>query len=67
MYVKMIDGRFAGEVKDLRSDVALEFLRQGRAVRAFADAPPRAIETAPVAPIEGAAAPQPRQQRRGRR
>ena len=39
MYVKMLDGRFAGEVKDLRDDVALEFIRQKRAERAFQDSP----------------------------
>ena len=38
MFVKMLDGRFAGEIKDLRPDVALEFIRQKRAERAFNDA-----------------------------
>lgn len=39
MYVKMLDGRFAGEIKDLRPDVALEWIRQGKAARAFDEIP----------------------------
>jgi hypothetical protein len=36
----MLDGPFVGQIKDLRNDVALEFLRDGCAGRAFEDAPP---------------------------
>jgi hypothetical protein len=56
MWVKMLDGRFAGEVRDLRSDVAMEFIRQKRAERAFADPEPIAAATTPFALIEDAPA-----------
>ena len=46
MYVKMLNGKFTGEVKDLRSDVALEFIRRGEAERAFQD-PPAVVAVAP--------------------
>lgn len=49
MYVRMLDGPFAGELRNLRSDVALEFIRDKRAARAFED-------TAPAAPAIAAAA-----------
>jgi hypothetical protein len=59
MYVRMLDGQHAGEIRDLRNDVALEFLLQGRVGRAFDDvptlvlAPPltgRGDDTASIAP-----------------
>ena len=56
MFVKMLDGRFAGEVKDLRSDVALEFIRQKRAERAFQDPAPVIAEQSPVAQLRQAVA-----------
>ena len=54
MMVKMLDGRFAGEMKDLRPDVALEFIRQKRAERAFMDPEPLIVAGAgnPFALIE---------------
>jgi hypothetical protein len=52
MFVKMLDGVFAGQIKDLRSDVAIEHIRQKRAERAFQDPAPSAV------PVVAAAAPE---------
>jgi hypothetical protein len=38
MLVKMLDGRYAGEVRDIENGTALELLRLGRVAHAFNDA-----------------------------
>jgi hypothetical protein len=57
MYVKMLDGRNAGEVRDIDNATALALLKNGRAAKAFADAdtesaPPRVrAGVLPAAPV----------------
>jgi hypothetical protein len=43
MFVRMLDGPFAGEIKDLRNDVALEFMAQKRAENPFKDPAPAVV------------------------
>ena len=40
MYVKMLQGHQAGNIVDLRNDIALQFLSDGRADHAFRDPSP---------------------------
>jgi hypothetical protein len=46
MYIKMLDGRFAGQVRDIENGTALELLACGRAAKAFTETP-----KAPVAEV----------------
>jgi hypothetical protein len=41
MYVKLLQGPNAGEVRDLSNEAAMGLLAQGRVARAFDDAPPK--------------------------
>lgn len=52
MYVKMLDGHNAGQTVDLRSDVALEFIRQRRAEQAFHDPSPEVPTIVAAKPVE---------------
>jgi hypothetical protein len=54
MYVKMLTGHKAGEVIDLRSDVALEFIRLKQAERAFQESP---VSDVPVVAAKAAEPP----------
>lgn len=36
MYIKMLDGRYAGEVRDIENGTALTLIASGRAAKAFA-------------------------------
>jgi hypothetical protein len=45
MYVEIIDGRYAGQMRDIENGVAMDLIRLGRAKHASFDAP------APEAPI----------------
>ena len=53
MLVRYKAGRHAGEIRDLRSDVALEMLQLGRVDRAFTEEPvaaaPRPVVSEPIA------------------
>lgn len=42
MYVKLLDGRFAGETRDLAPGAARDLIAVGRAERAFQDPAPEA-------------------------
>jgi hypothetical protein len=37
MYIKMLDGRYAGEVRDIENGTALALLENGRATKAFTE------------------------------
>lgn len=56
MYIKLVYGRNAGEVRDISNDVALMLIQQGRATRAFTDDPqPRLqAEAMPAVAVEPA-------------
>lgn len=59
MHVKMLDGKFKGEIRDLRNDVAMELMAAGRAARPYDDVPTRAaaaVAQAPKAAVNAAPA-----------
>jgi len=49
MYVKVLQGRFKGEVRELSNDVALDMIKLGRVGRAFQDEAAPAVVAAPAA------------------
>ncbi len=53
MYVQVLDGRFAGQMRDIEPGAALELIKAGRAKKMSFDAPPPAPE-APVIVAESA-------------
>jgi hypothetical protein len=52
MYVKLLDGRFAGEVRDLAPGAARDLIELGRAERAFQDPAPEAPIVVASHPVE---------------
>jgi hypothetical protein len=56
MYVKLLAGRYAGEVRDLSNEAAMGLLANGRAGRAFVEenaaSAPASAEAAPVQAIK---------------
>jgi hypothetical protein len=54
MYIKMTQGRYAGKVRDISNDVALDLINDGRATRAFVEEPrPQAAPVSPAKPAAG--------------
>lgn len=38
MYIKVLDGRYAGQVRDIENGTALDLIKMGRATKAFVHA-----------------------------
>lgn len=62
MYIKVLDGRHAGKVRDIDNGTALELLAIGRATKAFGEtaqprpqAAPSTVQVAPTASTPAAA------------
>lgn len=48
MYVEILDGQYAGQMRDIEPGTALSLIALGRAKRAFGEPTPAVVATAPA-------------------